>query len=128
MKNLFLFLLLIIAVLGVWYYLKPKPQVVSNQSSAPANLTVIEMSGDKFRFSPDTITVKKGQPVRIALTSVDMPHNFAVDELGVQGEIFQPGQTGNTDFTPEKTGEFEFYCAVGQHRQKGMAGKLKVTD
>lgn len=138
MKNLIYVFLLLIVAIGSWYYLKPKYQAVPSQSAkvdqsavpvaVPANVTVIKLSGDKFRFSPDTITVKKGQPVRITLTSVDMPHNFAVDELGVQGEIFQPGQTGNTDFTPDKVGEFEFYCAVGQHRQKGMVGKLIVTE
>lgn len=134
MKNLISVFLLLIVVVGGWYYLKPQSRVDPDQSAkmdqpaASANMRVIKMSGDKFRFSQDTITVKKGQPVRITLTSVDMPHNFAVDELGVQGEIFQPGQTGNTDFTPDKVGEFEFYCAVGQHRQKGMVGKLKVID
>ncbi|MEK7513257.1 MAG: cupredoxin domain-containing protein [Patescibacteria group bacterium] len=138
MKNLIYVFLLLIILAGGWYYLKPKAQVVPAQSvkldqsaspvAVPANFTVIKMAGENFRFSPDTITVKKGQPIRITLTSVDMPHNFVVDELGVKGEIFQPGQTGNTDFTPDKIGEFEFYCAVGQHRQKGMVGKLKVID
>lgn len=134
MKNLFLFLLLIIAVLGGWYYLKPKTQVIPtqtiklDQSAAPANLTVIKMTGEKFRFTPDTITVKKGQPIRIILSSVDMPHNFVVDELGVKGEIVKPGQTGNTDFIPTQIGDFEFYCSVGNHRAMGMVGTLKVTD
>lgn len=126
MKYLSVFVLLIIVVSGGWFYLKPKAPQAQVSQAALANTQVISVSGNQYRFSPDTITVKKGQAIRIALTSVDMPHNFAVDEFNVKGVIVSPGQTGNTDFTATKTGTFEFYCSVGNHRQKGMVGKLIV--
>lgn len=127
-----MFYLLIIIAVGGWYYLKPKTSPGQSakveQPAVPADTLVIEMNGDKYRFNPDSITVKKGQSVRITLTSVDMPHNFVVDELEVQGAIVKPGQTGSVEFTAAKTGDFEFYCSVGNHRQMGMVGKLKVAE
>ena len=30
------------------------------------------------------------------------------------------------EFTVDKTGTFEYYCSVGQHRANGMVGNLIV--
>lgn len=101
-------------------------QEVDDEAMAISEIKVINMTGDNFRFDPDEIRVKEGDKVRVVLTSVDMPHDFNVDELLVDGSIGQAGETTQVEFTATKIGEFEFYCSVGQHRVNGMVGTLIV--
>lgn len=110
---------------GMTYF---KPVVVLQPAVPAAAGQVIKVTGQNFRFNPDKIQVKKGDKVRIALTAVDMPHDFDLDELGVNGPVVQPGETTEVEFIADKTGEFEYYCSVGKHRANGMVGKLIVTE
>ncbi len=89
---------------------------------------VIQMSAKKFAFSPDTITVKKGVPVVLELTSEDRVHGFKLPEFKVRSDI-KPGAVTRVSFTPDKTGEFSFSCDVfcgDGHEQ--MDGTLIVTE
>jgi len=65
----------------------------------------------KSFYSPDTIHLKKGQPARIVLESRDVTHGFAVDEFNVAREV-SPGNPTVVEFTPDRTGQFTFYCVV----------------
>lgn len=89
-------------------------------------VVAIDMTGDKFRFSEDEITVNQGDTVKITLNAVDMPHDWVVDELNVRTDIAQPGETVTVEFVAETAGEYEYYCSVGQHRANGMVGTLIV--
>jgi plastocyanin len=50
------------------------------ESSAPAT-QVVEMTGDKYAFSPAEIHVKKGTRVQIKLHSVDKEHGIKIDSF-----------------------------------------------
>ncbi len=78
-------------------------------------------------FQPSTISVAKGQTVKLTITSTDASHTFTIDELGINVAV-GAGQTVTKEFTVEKAGTFVFYCAVGQHRAAGMEGTLKATE
>lgn len=95
---------------------------------AAGDVTVIKMEGNKFRFSQPEIKVKLGDKVKVVLTAVDMPHNFDLEELNVNGPIAQPGKTTIVEFTASELGVFEYFCSVGQHRANGMVGRLIVTE
>lgn len=86
----------------------------------------VEVEGGMFYFKPNEIRVTQGEPVKIVLKSVEGMHNFVVDELNVSTEQIQANNTTEVTFTPEKSGTFEFYCGVGNHRAMGMTGKLIV--
>ena len=74
----------------------------------------------RFGYSPDTITVNKGDKVRILINNTDALHGIRIPDLGIKGnEILE--------FTADKTGEFTWYCTNmcgGGHMQ--MQGKLIV--
>lgn len=89
-------------------------------------VVVVKMTGDDFRFDPDITEVRKGQKVKVVLTSIDMPHDFDLDEFNVDGQIAKAGETTEVEFVASDTGEFEYYCSVGNHRELGMVGKLIV--
>lgn len=91
-------------------------------------IQTIEVEGGSFYYAPDEIRVKRGEPVRITLNSVDAMHDFVIDELDVKTPVIQAGETATVEFTPETAGEYTFYCSVGQHRQLGMVGTLIVEE
>ena len=92
------------------------------------NVKVIKIEGGSFYFKPNEIRIKKGETVKIVLTSMDMMHDFVVDELNVRTNIAKAGDTTEVTLTPEIAGEFEFYCSVGNHRAQGMVGTLIIVE
>ena len=82
----------------------------------------------KSFYTPNQITVKKGEKVKITLKSMDVTHGFAIDELNIATEV-APGPPVVVEFTPTKAGKFEFYCVVrcGKDHLK-MRGTLIVQE
>ena len=86
----------------------------------------IIVEGSPFKFAPNTITIKKGVLTKIVFKNLKGSHDFVVDGLGIRTKILKDGEEEVLEFTPEKTGSFEFYCSVGSHRAMGMKGTLIV--
>lgn len=86
----------------------------------------IEVSSQNFSFTPSEITVKKGETVKIVFTNTLGMHDFVIDDLGVRTPVVKQGEKSEVEFTPEKTGVYEYYCSVGNHRKMGMKGTLTV--
>lgn len=89
---------------------------------------VIKITAKKFEYSPNKITLKKGVPVTLELTSLDRLHGFNCPDLKIRSDV-SPEKVSTINFTPEKTGTFEFhcdvFCGIG-HEQ--MTGTITVTD
>jgi cytochrome c oxidase subunit 2 len=89
---------------------------------------VIHITAKKFEFSPDSITLKKGEPVVFEISSEDRRHGFSLHAFGVRSDVL-PGKVSSIRFTPDKTGKFTFSCDVfcGDGHED-MAGTVVVTD
>jgi cytochrome c oxidase subunit 2 len=83
----------------------------------------IEISASKFAFSPNEITVKKGQPVELDIHSTDANHGLAIEEWGIRIEI-PKGKTVVVTFVPKEVGTFEGKCA---HFCGKGHGSMKLT-
>ncbi len=93
-------------------------------ASAAREFTV---DGFEFGYDQKTLTVKKGDTVKITLTnSGKMPHDWVVDEFNAKTKIVKNGETDSITFVADTAGTFEYYCSVGSHRKMGMVGKLVV--
>lgn len=86
----------------------------------------IVVTGSNFTFSPSSLSVKKGQKVTLTFKNTGGMHDFKIDELGVATKKIRGGEEDAVVFTPDKTGVFEFYCSVGEHRAMGMKGTIVV--
>lgn len=87
----------------------------------------IKVIARKFEFSPKTITVSKGERVRLVVSSEDVDHGFAIKEFGIDQEI-KAKQTKVIELTPEKEGRFQFTCSVFcGDGHADMVGELIVT-
>ena len=141
MKNILLVVvLLVLAAGGIWYFNSSKPvtEPVGSAMPVPNTIWVTEMvvsedtkevvvEGTEFKFIPATLTLKKGEKVRLVFKNIGkMTHDWVVDELGVRTKVISGGDEDVVEFTPEQTGTFEYYCSVGKHREMGMKGALTV--
>jgi cytochrome c oxidase subunit II len=99
----------------------PKP----NLASAAVNPKVIEITAKKFQFTPSEITLKKGEPVILRLTSTDRVHGFMSRLFKIDTGIL-PDKTTDVTITPATAGDFtiicDHYCGVGHGNMK-----MKVT-
>jgi plastocyanin len=102
--------------------------VPSTSTSIEGDVRVVTLAAGSMKFSTNEIIVKKGQHVKVALKVDDGLHDFVVDEFSVRTAQVGAGQLTYAEFTPDKTGTFEFYCSVGNHRAMGMVGKLVVVE
>lgn len=101
-------------------------QTQAEARSPQAEVKEITMDAGAFYYSVKEIKVKKGEKVKIVMTSKDMMHDFNIDELNVKLPITKSGETNTVEFTADKVGTFEYYCSVGQHRKMGQVGKIIV--
>ena len=86
----------------------------------------IEITCQKSFYKPDVIRVKKGEPLTLIVTATDVTHGFAIDEFNIAEEV-TPGRPAKIEFTPDRAGEFYFYCVVRcSKKHKLMKGKLIV--
>jgi plastocyanin len=92
------------------------------------NVKTFTVTGGNFEFTPASMTVKKGDTVRITFMNVEGFHDFVIDEFDVATKQIQGGAEEVVEFVADETGSFEYYCSVGSHRAMGMKGTLTVTE
>jgi cytochrome c oxidase subunit 2 len=103
--------------------LTPNGNLVHAQEAANAAVEpkVIEISAKKFAFTPSTITLKKGEPVILRLTSADRVHGFMSKPLKIDTDI-AAGKTTDVTVTPSSAGNFtvicDHYCGTGHGNMK----------
>lgn len=87
------------------------------------NFTIV---ADNYSFSPQTISVNKGDTVRITLKNTNGTHDLKVDGYDVKTKLLQSGGEDTIEFVANKSGSFEYYCTYGNHRAMGMKGAITV--
>ena len=70
---------------------------------------VIDITAKRFAFSPNQITIKKGETVKIRLTSEDVTHGFFMRALKIDEDI-EPGKPTEITLTPQIAGTFTTIC------------------
>ena len=101
---------------------------IHSQGTGAGNERVVEIAVKKFEYIPPEITLKKGEPVRLELTSLDRLHGFDLPELGVRADV-KPDETVTVRVTPTKTGQFVFHCDIfcGDGHED-LQGVITVTE
>ncbi len=111
-----------------------------------ATRTVRVTMGDTMRFSPSSLTVKRGDTVRFVVRNEGkLRHEMVLgtqEELAKHAELMRkfpdmehgepymvhvdPGKSGEMVWTFNRPGQFEFGCLVPGHFEAGMVGKITV--
>ncbi|OHB10015.1 MAG: hypothetical protein A3G05_01850 [Candidatus Zambryskibacteria bacterium RIFCSPLOWO2_12_FULL_45_14] len=79
-----------------------------------------------YSFTPNTISVNLGDTVKITLKNTKGTHDLKIDEFGVATRTLNVGEEQTITFVADKSGTFEYYCSIGNHRAMGMVGALTV--
>ena len=104
-----------------------QPTTTTTNTTTNAVMENITVTGTEYAFTPSTITVKKGEVVKLTFKNAGTyPHNFTLADLNVKTKTIQPGQQDTITFTPTKTGSFAYICTVPGHADRGMKGTLTV--
>lgn len=89
-------------------------------------LKVISITAKQWSFDPNPIKVKKGDLVRLEITSIDVAHGFALPDFNID-EVLEPGKKVSVEFLADKTGSFPFFCSISCGRgHYDMSGMLIV--
>jgi uncharacterized cupredoxin-like copper-binding protein len=98
----------------------------ASSASGGKTLTVVEK---EFSLTPSTLTVAKPGTYTIeGVNKGQTSHAIAIDGQGVDetGPTVGPGGTSTITVTLTKQGDYDLYCPVGNHRQAGMQGTLRL--
>jgi cytochrome c oxidase subunit II len=85
--------------------------VLGSPRKATTSAKHIEIVASRFSFSPNEITVKRGDPVTITVRSTDVTHGLVIEALGVRTNHIKKGQPEDLTLVPETAGTFQGKCA-----------------
>ncbi|HJY98400.1 MAG TPA: cupredoxin domain-containing protein [Patescibacteria group bacterium] len=138
---IFFFVLIVIAG-GAYYFLSQANSKESQNTLLPTNQTKSQntevtpaasgpvkeftIDGSSYALNPATITVNKGDSVKITFKDNDSSHDLVIDGYNLRTKVLRPGGTDTIEFVADKAGTFEYFCSVANHRALGMTGTLVV--
>jgi plastocyanin len=101
--------------------------MASGEGAMEAGVKEFTVNGSNFKFEPSVMTVNKGDKVKITFKNTGGFHDFVIDEFdGAKTKQIGANASETIEFVADKTGSFEYYCSVGNHRGMGMKGTLTV--
>lgn len=124
-----------------------KPWGIAGDASAARRTIILDMS-DNMRFTPERISVKRGETVRLRVANKgQVMHEIvlgtpaSLDEHAQMmlkfptmehGEPYMahvsPGKSGDLVWNFNREGSFDFACLIPGHYQAGMRGTITVTQ
>ncbi len=98
----------------------------AENNSADADYTITMAN---YSFTPNIMQVNAGETIKVKIIGQDMLHDLIIDELDVKSVRLNAGEEAIVNITApdDASGKsYEFYCSVGDHRQRGMVGTLTI--
>ena len=88
---------------------------------------VVDIVAKRFEYTPNKISLKKGELVTFRLESLDVTHGLYLDGYGINIKA-RPGLIGKATFVVDKPGRFTFRCSetCGEFHPY-MIGFLEIT-
>jgi cytochrome c oxidase subunit II len=115
----------LLALLGIALLQGTSTTSLASGQSSPKTITI---TAHRFNFTPNEITLTKGEPVILVLKSEDVAHGLGVRDLNIEMKVSAHGTT-QVQVTPDKTGDFTGHCLVFCGAGHGsMTFKLHVVN
>jgi heme/copper-type cytochrome/quinol oxidase subunit 2 len=86
----------------------------------------LKVEASNAGFRPKVVNLRRGETLRLVLTTADEEHCFAVDALRIEKRIV-PGRPTEVDLSVEKAGTLPFYCCLEPGRED-LRGRIVVTE
>ena len=81
------------------------------RAAAQPKEQVIKILARRFTYTPNKLTLKKGVPVVLELTTADVLMGFSAPDFDIRADII-PGQVARVRLVPDKVGTFAFLCDI----------------
>ena len=101
---------------------------VFTTATGSADARRIDIQAKRFEYTPNEITLKKGEPVVLVFHSQDVTHGFKLKEFNIKVDI-PKNSSVEVAFTPNTVGDFVGQCAhfCGEGHG-GMKLTIHVTE
>ena len=112
-------------------------QTPASAQAAPAAKAAIDVKivATDLKFTPATLQAKVGQAVKVTLDNRGViEHDLTFPAIpsdkpaGSLKTVAKPGQTTTLEFTPTKSGAYEYVCTIPGHKEAGMKGTMTVSQ
>lgn len=113
MKYARIFVLVLFSILGA-------TARAAGQGEEPRAIVI---TAKRFEFVPSTITLKKGETVKLVVTSEDVTHGLFIRPLKIDTDL-TPGETQQITVNPQSAGTFSAIC---HHFCGAGHGNMKLT-
>ncbi|MBI4895043.1 MAG: cupredoxin domain-containing protein [Candidatus Aenigmarchaeota archaeon] len=111
-----------------WYVMR-NPGLLGTYRDLKENKTITQVTvyaGDD-QYQPKNITVNFGDTLSIRFVNAgQLPHTFAIDELGVRSGVVSPKGSETIFVTANQTGNFRYYSYYKDDRRNGLEGVLTI--
>jgi cytochrome c oxidase subunit 2 len=75
--------------------------------AAAAEAREVQVTAKRYEFSPNPITVKKGEHIKLVISAIDHDHGFKLDAFKINQEL-KKGKATTIEFTADQAGTFPF--------------------
>jgi len=113
MKSLRIFALLFLSVLAA----------PAKGADRVEETRTVAIAAKRFEFVPSTVTLKRGETVKLVFTSEDVTHGVFLRPLKVDVDL-TPGESREVTVTPQAAGSFTAIC---HHFCGSGHGGMKLT-
>ncbi|HEV8158809.1 MAG TPA: cupredoxin domain-containing protein [Pyrinomonadaceae bacterium] len=103
--------------LTLWYFFGDRERVAAQIGEGGVQEINVTVKGG---YSPNVIVVKENQPVRLNFyrdETASCSETVVFSDFGIAKDL-PPFKTTPIEFTPDKTGEFNFVCGMNMLRGK----------
>jgi len=100
--------------------------LVSAAAQDQGQVREFTVTGNRYAFSPASLTVSRNDLIKVTFTAQDMAHSFTVEGYRIMKRA-GAGQSVTFEFRADQSGQFTFYCNLSQDEKcKDMKGTLTV--
>ena len=91
-------------------------------AQSTASASEIRITAKKYDFTPNVITVRKGDRVRLMITALDRDHGIKIEAFRIDQKL-PKGEPVTVEFVADQAGTFPFqcsqFCGLGHKNMKG---------
>jgi plastocyanin len=98
----------------------------SSSGSGGENLAISADAGGALKFDKSELTAPAGKVTITMANPSDVPHNVVIDADGAKAGATVGNGEDSVASADLQAGEYQYYCAVGNHRAEGMEGTLTL--
>lgn len=123
------FILTTLLVLGCTIVPIAALYIYEDYRNADLTAEILARAPEKGNFTPNKITVKVGQKVKLSIRNTDtVTHGFAIPAFDIDIGSVKAGHVAIVEFQPKEAGTYDFYCTewCSEHHLQ-MRGVIEVV-